>query len=268
MKDLLRSLAPISDEAWKEIEEEASETLKTTLAGRKLADFTGPLGWDVSSVDTGDTRKLEKAPQPGVTAQLRQPKPLVEFRIPFSLSREELLKIGRGARDADLDPVREAAYTIALAEDKAIFHGFGEGQITGICEAAADRTLSITEDYEDYPGVVAQAVSELHGSGVAGPYAIALGPRCYTGLTRTAQGGYPVIEHVRRILDGPIVPARGLDGACVISLRGGDFEIVVGRDFSIGYTHHDATAVELYLEESFTFLPLGPEAAVPLRYNK
>lgn len=268
MKDLLKDLAPISDTAWKEIEGEAISTLKATLAGRRVADFTGPLGWDASAVNTGRAKPLKKAPRDGITAQIRQPKPLVEFRVPFTLSRDELSAIDRGAKDADLDPVREAAYALALTEDHAIFHGYKDGEIEGICEAATERALTITEKYEDYPGVVAEAVNELQGSGVAGPYAIALGPKCYTGLTRTAQGGYPVMAHVRRILDGPIIAARGVDGACVISLRGGDFELVVGRDCSIGYSHHDARTVDLYLEESLTFLLLGPEAAVPLRYKK
>jgi uncharacterized linocin/CFP29 family protein len=113
---------------------------------------------------------------------------------------------------------------------------------------------------------VAEAVSKLRTSGIIGPYAIALGPRCYTGLTRTTVGGYPVIEHVRRLLDGPIVWAPAVSGAIVLSMRGGDFELTVGQDFSIGYLDHSATAVRLYLQESFTFRVLSPEAAVPLVY--
>lgn len=103
-------------------------------------------------------------------------------------------------------------------------------------------------------------------AGVAGPYAIALGPRCYTGLTKTTQGGYPVIEHVRRLLDGPIVWAPAVDGAAVVSLRGGDFELTVGQDFSLGYLEHTASSVRLYLQESFTFRVFAAEAAVPLMY--
>jgi uncharacterized linocin/CFP29 family protein len=53
----------------------------------------------------------------------------------------------------------------------------------------------------------------------------------------------------------------------VVSLRGGDFELVVGRDFSIGYLDHDAKRVRLYIEERFTFRLLSPQAAVPLAYE-
>ncbi len=69
------------------------------------------------------------------------------------------------------------------------------------------------------------------------------------------------------MVKGPIVWAPAVDGAAVLILRGGDFELHVGQDFSIGYTIHDETTVSLYLQESFTALVFGPEAAVPLRHE-
>ena len=266
MNDLLRELAPISDVAWEEIEQEAKRTLKFTLAARKLVDFRGPLGWDASAVSLGRTQGADTPPQSGVEARLRRVQPLVELRIPFQLSRQELEAVGRGARDPDLDAVRDAARNAALAEDRAIFHGYSAGAIEGIIEAAAGSTLAISDNYEDYPALVAEATNKLRSSGVGGPYAIALGPRCYTGLTKTTKGGYPVIEHVRRLLDGPIVWAPGVNGAVVLSVRGDDFELVVGQDFSLGYLTHTANVVTLYLQESFTFRVLTSEAAVPLVY--
>lgn len=267
MNDLRRELAPITSEAWEAIDAEAKSTLKLTLAARKLVDFAGPLGWTSSAIGLGRTKALAKPPGDGVAAALRTARPLVEFRAGFELSRSELEAIPRGARDPDLDPVRQAARAIGMAEDRAIFHGYAEAGIEGICQAA-DEALTITEDYEAYPGVVAAALAKLRTAGVDGPYAIALGPRCYTGLTQTTtKGGYPVIQHVRRLVDGPIVWAAGVDGAAVMSLRGGDFELTVGRDLSIGYHGHTAQAVALYIEESFTFTVVAPEAAVPLAYG-
>lgn len=155
-----------------------------------------------------------------------------------------------------------------MAEDKAVFHGYAAGGITGMGEAAAGAALAIPDDYEAYPGIVATAVSHLRQTGVDGPYAIALGPRCYTGLTRTmTRSGHLVIDFVRRLLDGPVVWAPAVDGAAVVSMRGGDFELIVGQDFSIGYLSHTADKVSLYLEESFTFRALSPEAVVPLVYT-
>ncbi len=68
--------------------------------------------------------------------------------------------------------------------------------------------------------LVATALNRLRDAGVDGPFAVALSERCYTSLTESTAGGYPVLEHVRRLIDGPLVWAPGLDGAVVLSMRG------------------------------------------------
>lgn len=264
MNDLLRELAPISTAAWAQIEDEAKRTLKFMLAARKLVDFTGPLGWEASTVSSGRSRTIDS--EAGTQLRVRTTQALVEVRVPFELKREELESAGRGAKDPDLDPVREAARKAALIEDGAVFHGHAGAGIRGINEAAAASAMTLTDDYTAYPGVVAEAIHNLHCAGIGGPYAIALGPRCYTGLTKTTKGGFPVIEHVRKLLEGPIVWAPAVNGASVLSTRGEDFELIVGQDLSIGYLDHSATAVRLYIQESFTFRVLTPEAAIPLAY--
>ncbi|HJQ64163.1 MAG TPA: family 1 encapsulin nanocompartment shell protein [Burkholderiales bacterium] len=265
MNDLLRELAPVSAGAWREIEDEAKRTLRLMLAARKLVDFTGPLGWETSAVKHGRNTSLQSG-EPGVELRLRTVQPLLEVRVQFELAREELEAVARGAKDANLDPVREAARKAAIVEDRAVFHGHAEAGIFGIAEAAKAHTLTLTDDYTAYPAVVAEAIHNLHSAGIAGPYGIALGPRCYTGLTKTTKGGFPVIEHVRKLVEGPIVWAPAVNGAAVLSQRGDDFELIVGQDFSIGYLDHSESAVWLYLQESFTFRVLSPEAAIPLAY--
>ncbi len=266
MNDLLRSHAPISAQAWREIDAEATQTLKALLAGRRLIDFNGPLGWSAAAIPIGRTEPLAASLHEGVAARLRAVQPLLEIRAEFELSREELDAIGRGAQDADLDPLRSAAKAAALAEDRAIFQGCPAAHIDGLASASAARALTIPESYEAYPDIVAEATHLLRSEGVDGPYGIALGPRCYTGLTRSTDRGYPIINHIREIVDGSIVSAPAADGAVVMSLRGGDFELTVGQDFSIGYLEHARTSVRLYLQETFTFRVLTPEAAIALRY--
>lgn len=266
MNELLREHAPISAEAWKQIDDEAKRTLKTLLAARRLVDFNGPLGWGCASVSTGRTQTLSPSLQDGVVSKLRLSLPLIEIRIPFEVPREELDSIGRGDTNPDLDSVRNAARAAAIAEDRAIFQGYEAAGIDGIFPASADKGLTIPANFDAYPDVVAEATHRLRSEGVSGPYGIALGPRCYTGLTRSTLRGYPVINHVRELVDGPIVWAPAADGAVVMSLRGGDFELIVGQDFSVGYLDHTSASVLLYLQESFTFRVLSPEAAVPLTY--
>jgi uncharacterized linocin/CFP29 family protein len=268
MNDLRREQAPITGEAWQAIDDEVRLALKQLLAARRVVDFRGPLGWSVSAVPTGRVEALTPPAGDGVTASQRIVRALVELHAPFELALNELEVVSRGGSNPDLEPAVAAARAIAIAEDRAVFHGYAAGAIVGICEAAADHTLAITDNYELFPGVVARALGWLGTAGVAGPYAIALGPKCYTGLTQTTTEGFPVIAHVQRLIDGPLIWAPGLDGAIVLSLRGGDFELSVGRDFSIGYTEHNERAVALYIEESLTFEVITPEAAVPLAYEQ
>jgi uncharacterized linocin/CFP29 family protein len=180
--------------------------------------------------------------------------PLVELRSPFSLERTELAAAERGATDLDLDSVIAAGRAAALAEDQLVFHGYGSGGVPGIVASSPHPRVAISDDYGHYPEHVAQAVAILRASDVAGPYAIALGARCFTGVTETTEhGGYPVFEHLRQILGGPVVWAPAVDGAVVLSQRGGDFELTVGQDFSIGYRSCDAGSVDFYVEESLNF---------------
>jgi uncharacterized linocin/CFP29 family protein len=60
--------------------------------------------------------------------------------------------------------------------------------------------------------------------------------------------------------------APAVDGAVVLSQRGGDFDLTVGQDASIAYRSHDAGTVTLELQETAVFVPTSPEAAVALRH--
>jgi uncharacterized linocin/CFP29 family protein len=267
MNHLHRALAPVSDAAWAEIEAEAKRTLKASLAARKVVEFAGPKGLATSAIGTGRRQPVSAGAERGVEASLHESQPLFEVRVPFELERAELDAIDRGAKDAELDPVIAAAQRIARIEDRAVFHGHAPALIKGICECAGDP-IALTDNYEDYPLFVAQALSRLRSAGVDGPYAIALGKQCFIGITETTKGGYPVIQHVKRLLDGPLIWAPAVDGAAVVSTRGEDFELTVGQDISIGYLEHDRETVRLYFLESFTFRVLTPHAAVALAYTK
>jgi uncharacterized linocin/CFP29 family protein len=263
----MRDKAPITEAAWKEIDAEATRSLTHFLAGRKLIDFSGPHGWERSSVDLGRVESLDAGPVEGVSASRRLVEPLIELRTPFTLARRELDAADRGATDVDLAPVIAAARSAAMAEDGSIFHGFAAGGIGGIAERSPHPSVPISDDYNDYPSHVARALATLRAADIGGPYAIALGARCYTGVIETTEhGGFPVFEHLRLMLGGPVVWAPAVDGAVVLSQRGGDFELVVGEDLSVGYRSHDADTVTLYIEESLAMRINSPDAAVHLAY--
>jgi uncharacterized linocin/CFP29 family protein len=264
MNHLLRRLAPISDSGWELLDGEARERLQGSLAARRLVDFDGPHGWRHSATNLGRTEQVD-SPADGVSAVQRRVLPLVELRAEFSVSLAELRDDDRGAVDADLEQLDGAAQRIAIAENAAVFHGWAKAGITGIAEASPVEAQPLGDSAEEYPRSVARAVEALREVGVDGPYGLALGPDEHTRVIETAEhGGYPLFDHLAKILGGPIVWAPGVKGAVVLSLRGGDFLFESGQDLAIGYSHHDAEAVHLYLEESFSFVVATAEAAAPL----
>ncbi len=265
MSHLLREHAPITEASWSLVDDEARERLTPALAARKLVDFAGPHGWQYSATNLGRTTALADAPADGLEAAQRRVLAVVELRAPFSLARSELRDGDRGADDVELAPLDDAALRIATAENRAVFHGWPAAGITGIAEASSHDSIMLGDDCERYPNHVAKAVEALLHAGIDGPYGLALGRDAYTRVLETTEhGGYPLLNHLRQIIGGPLVWAPGVQGAVVVSQRGGDFLFDAGEDLSIGYEHHDADAVDLYIVESFTFRVATPEAAVAL----
>jgi uncharacterized linocin/CFP29 family protein len=262
---LLRGAAPISEAGWKLLDDEATERLAPALAARRLVDFSGPHGWEHSGTDLGRVEEITESPVEGVGAHQRRVLPLVELRAGFSVSRAELRAADRGAADADLESLDDSARRIARAENSAVCHGFDAAGIAGITQAASHAPIELSDDFDEYPRHAAKAVDVLLEAGIGGPYALALGPACYTGVIETTEhGGYLVFDHLSKILGGPIIRAPGMNGALVASMRGGDFLFESGQDLSIGYDSHDSETVQLYLEESFSFRVATDEAAVAL----
>jgi uncharacterized linocin/CFP29 family protein len=262
---LLREHAPISDAGWQLIDEEARERLLPGLAVRRLVDFEGPLGWEHSATNLGRVEDANVSALKGIEAKRRVVLPLVELRARFSVSREELRAGDRGAEDVDFDDLDVAAQRIVEAENSAIFHSWPKAGVDGIASSSPHPPIVRKKSFEDYPGCVARAVELLLRNGIAGPYGVALGGEDYTSVVETAEhGGYPLLEHLREIVKGPLVWAPGVKGAVVLSMRGGDFAFESGEDLSVGYDSHDANVVSLYIEESYSFRVLTPEAAVAI----
>jgi uncharacterized linocin/CFP29 family protein len=263
MNHLLRDLAPVPRAAWTEIEEEARRTLEHFLTARRLVDVVGPLGWDRDAVARGRVVEVSDPPA-GVRARLRTPQPLVELRAEFTLERDVLDALDRGA-DVDLQPVSDAARRLAAAEDNLVLGDDNFAGSTGLGGASPHAAISIGEDSRNVPRAVARAIQILRDSGVGGPYAVALGSDAHTSVVETTEmGGYPVLEHIRLIAGGPVLWAPTVDGALVLSTRGCDAQLTLGQDAALGYVDHDGSSVRLYLEESLAFEVLTPEAAVRL----
>jgi len=263
MNNLHRELAPISESAWASIEEEARRTFMINLAGRRVVDVAEPGGLTLAAVGTGHLGDGEAAGE-GVTARVRRSQPLVELRVPFTLDRQAIDDVERGAQDSDWQLVKDAARKIAFAEDRAVLEGYATAGIRGIRESSSNPRLTLPPNVVRYPDVVSQAITSLRQAGVAGPYSLLLSAAAYTAVDETSDDGYPVRRHLAQVIDGEIVWAPAIDWAFVLSTRGGDYQLALGQDLSIGYLSHDATSGERYFQEGMTFLVYTDEASVAI----
>src|ERR1700678_604616 len=145
MNNLHRELAPVSEAAWADIEQETSRTLRRYLAARRVVDVHGPGGVGLSAVGTGHLRMIA-APADGILARQREVKALVELRVPFELDRQQIDDVERGATDSDWQPAKDAAKQIAFAEDRAVFEGYGAANIGGIRSCSLHPIMRLPDE--------------------------------------------------------------------------------------------------------------------------
>ncbi len=263
MNLLKRRLAPLTDEAWAAIDREARGVLEANLAARRFVDVLGPHGWDYGAVNLG--RLGEQQHDGRIGWGQRRVLPLVEFRVPFALGRWELDNLSRGATDVDFDPVRAAALEAARFEERVVYRGLPGTGIEGLVAAALPPALPLPNEAHDVPGHVTTALMRLVDAGVDGPYLLVLGERAYSTVAGDASC-YPLQKQLASLVGEPPVYSPGLDGALLVSTRGGDFCLTLGADLSIGFDHAEGDTVHLYITESFAFRVNGPEAVVVLQH--
>ena len=266
MTDILRrEMAPIADEAWKEIELQSSRLLKGNLCGRKLVDFHGPHGWQFAAVNLGRLDVDSSRAVDGVGWGMHEVLPLVEIRVPFSLRIWDLDDVERGAKNPDLRALTDAARKAAIFEERALFHGFSGAGIRGMLESSKHLPVPLGPDRSKLTESVELALLAIQEAEIGGPYALVLGTEPYKWLMAGEPAAYPLRKRIEALVTGGIHWSPVLEGGAVLSRRGGDFEMTVGQDLAIGYKVHDAQDVELYFAESFAFRVLEPAAAVELK---
>ncbi len=259
-----RSLAPVSDAAWHEIEEESTRTLKANLTARRVMDVSGPHGIELAAVNLGRLEVPTDQAAEGVQYGVRRIQPLIELRAVFGLDQWELDNADRGAADVDLDPLTTAAQQFARFEERAIYEGLPEAGIVSLREAAVHPAVRLGEEGAAYAGPISEALVAMRKDGIEGPYALVLGPNQF-GLLAAAGRGCPALQHIEHLIGGPVLMSPILEGGFLLSMRGGDFEIVLGQDATLGWESHNGRKITLFLTESFTFRVLEPKAAVPLK---
>lgn len=260
--DILRkSLAPINQEAWDEINEQARVVLKNVLTARKFADVEGPKGIAYGGISLGRLNIEESQKENAVRYGINEMQPLMETRKSFKLNIWELDNAVRGAEDVDLEEMEKAALEIAEFEEKAIYLGFEKACIKGMKEASDHKKMEFPQEGKDILKALVNGIGSMKESFVEGPYHLILGSEKWQNL-HIHTGGYPLKRQVEDLIGGEIILNPNINEGFLVSGRGGDFQLTLGQDLSIGYESHNEKEVQLYFTESFTFRTLDPAAVV------
>lgn len=259
--DILRkTLAPISSKAWEEINETATDVLTSVLSARKFVDVEGPKGWDYAALSEGrlDVPSNQKE---DVKYGINKVMPLVESRLPFELNIWELDNIERGCEDIELDNLEEAARKIAQFEENIIYNGLKKAGIEGLKGSSDFDKFKFPNETNDILPAIAKGIAQMKKASIEGPYSLVLSSDKWEEIQSIVQG-YPPIKRLENMLGGSIILAPFVKDAFLVSERGGDFKLVLGKDLSIGYESHNNKTVQLYFAESFTFKILEPKAVI------
>lgn len=261
MNLLKRELAPITSKAWEQIDEQASRVLRSLLTVRKFADLRGPYGADYGGVSLGRLKQVSGGKRGTQEYGVRAVQPLIEVRIPFHLDSWELDNAARGAGDIDLAPMEEAARKLAAFEETVLYGGAPEAGIVPLTESSTQEKVEYDDNPETFLKAVAQGVTQLRSSAVEGPYALVVDSPIWTYLSSSVQGR-PLRHHLEYILQGPVLMSTFTEQPYLVSMRGGDLELILGQDIGIGYQDRDGRSVELFFTESFTYRLLDPSVVL------
>ncbi len=261
MDILKQSIAPLTQAAWGELNEQASNILKSRLTARKFVDVQGPHGWDFSAVNLGRLNVADEKENNDVQFGIREVQPLVEIRVPFSLNIWELDNAVRGSEDVDISAMEEAARKVAAFEDKAIYYGFDKANIQGLNQKSDYETMTCPRDAEAVLQCVPEGVSKFKQASIEGPYFLVVNPKDWREITSYVQG-YPMKRQIEDNLEAEIIFCPNIDNMFLVTGRGDDYKLDIGVDISIGYESHTNKDVQLFFTESFTFRVLEPAAVV------
>lgn len=261
MNLLKRELAPLTTEAWDQIDEQARKVLQSLLTARRFADVSGPHGPELSTVSTGRLALPGGKKRDSHFYGIRQAVHLVEVRIPFELNIWEMDNAARGAQDIELSALDQAAAKLAAFEEGILYSGSDDAGIEALRQAVSHDPIPYKQEAESFISALAKGITQLKAAAVDGPYALVVDPSMWELLSSYVHGR-PLEDHLRYLLGGPLLLSEYTLAPFLISLRGGDLELILGQDIAVGYQKHDDENVELFFTETFTYRLLEPSAIV------
>jgi uncharacterized linocin/CFP29 family protein len=267
MDTLNRGHAPFPAHIWEMIDEAAAKAARDRLTGRRFLDLEGPFGLGLTVIEIGNDDYCRQ-PEPDEAGQiLGRAMQVPMIRKSFRISIRRVAAHLDNGQPLDLNLAQEAAEAVADREEELIYQGqpaFGvyglltvEGrqQVAGGDWSQPDKALN----------TVINAVGQLDKAGFRGPYALALAPELYNNLFRLFPGTYmSALEHLHRLCTAGIYKAP-IEGGVLVDTRVG--VLVLGQDFSAGYSSQDGVHYHLYISESIVLRIDEPKAicVIPAR---
>jgi uncharacterized linocin/CFP29 family protein len=269
MKYLPREAAPFGADVWSKIDNAVIGAAKSQLAGRRLLEIEGPLGFGTRVVDEQE-RLVELAVSEDAGAVMTVPAaiPIPMINATFSLPIRAVAAAEGGSAPMDLRAAATAAIACARLEDDLIFRGNQTLGIPGLLTAEGSAKIS-TGDWNEVGQPVEDiisAVNALDAAGFPGPYAAALAPSLYNALYRLyPQGDDTQLEHAKEIITGGIIKAPTLTSGGVLLATGKAFaSIVVAQDLVTGFVGPSGVEFEFVVLESLVPRIIVPEAVCVL----
>ncbi len=259
MNFLKKELAPLTQKAWDEIEEQARVTLNNNLTARKFISIAEAKGWNFSGLPTGRIAAIQK--KNNLNFGIREFMPAVEVRNEFELDIWEMDNADRGAADIDLEPLEKAAEATAKFEDEIIYNGLSEANIDGL-KKSAEHSLPVGKD--NWADLISNAIIKMKNAAIKPPYALILGEEYWKKLISEVKG-YPIKRHIENLIEGPIIETSAINDGLLVQFKSDDILLTPGQDLSIGYQNHDEKKVKLFITETFTFSIFEPKAILHFR---
>jgi uncharacterized linocin/CFP29 family protein len=262
MDILKRNIAPLTEEAWNEIDQRAIEVLHSHLSARKVVHVEGPKGWDYTVVPEGRLALVDE--EDDVKTGVYKSTALVEARVSFELERWEMDNLVRGAKDVELEALENAVHKLAVFEEEAIYNGYDKGQIKGLKASSEQETLNFGEDAKTILEMIAKGRIMLQDAFAEKPYNLVVGDEAWKRINRESNN-YPLVKQVEELIGGKVIYSKVVKGAFLLPDDHEDLEMTIGQDYSIGYEAHTDEKVKLFITESFAFRVLDP--ALIINFN-
>lgn len=244
-----RSLAPIPQAAWGEIDERAEAVINSLITTRKSLKTEGPFGLDKTSISTGRLNLVENKISKNVNIGKYEVLPLIETRVTFELSRWELDNVLRGAKDIDLESLEKAATDLALFEENVVYNGCKEANINGLVNDAGHK-IKLESDSQTILDKVSEALFLLKESFVNKPFNFVVSKELYKALNKI-HGAKLLRDLVKGMIGGEVYVSEVMKGGLLIPVNHDDIEFTVGQEYTIGYETHNDQDVKLFIMNSY-----------------